>query len=111
MLPTTGDAVKAMLKADPSLTPADRTQIMAALRNHGKPDDDNRVVEKPKTRILQRKEVARRFNRSLRFVDKLAVEGILPRAKMPGRIRACGYREEDVERLMAGEGETASLQA
>ena len=93
MLPTTGDAVKAMLKADPSLTPADRTQIMAALRNHGK----------PKTRILQRKEVARRFNRSLRFVDKLAVEGILPRVKMPGRIRACGYREEDVERLMAGE--------
>lgn len=55
-------------------------------------------------RILQRREVARRFNRSLRFVDKLAVEGILPRVKMPERIRACGYREEDVERLMAGEG-------
>ena len=103
MLPTTGDAVKALLKADPSLTPADRTRIMAAVRSHGQPVDQARPVEKPKTQILTRKQVARRFGRSLRFVDKMAVEGILPRVKLPGRVRACGYREEDVERLMAGE--------
>jgi len=103
MLPTTGDAVKALLKADPSLTPADRTRIVAAVRNHGKPTDEP-PVERPRARILQRAEVAKRFGRSLRFVDKLAVEGILQRVKMPGRVRACGYREEDVERLIAGEG-------
>ena len=103
MLPTTGDAVKALLKTDPSLTPAERTRIMASVRNHGQPVDEARPVEKPKTQILTRKEVAHRFGRSLRFVDKLAVEGILRRVKMPGRVRACGYREEDIERLMAGE--------
>ncbi len=36
MLPTTVDAVKALLKADPSLTPADRSQIVAARHEHTK---------------------------------------------------------------------------
>jgi len=36
MLPTTQDAIKSMLKADPSLTPDDRTAIIQAVKNHGK---------------------------------------------------------------------------
>ncbi len=90
MLPTTVDAVKALLKADPSLTPADRSQIVAAIRNHGRPTEPKPATERQGARILTRAEVAKRFDRSLRFVDKLAAEGIQQRVTLPGRIRACG---------------------
>ena len=104
MLPTTLDAVKAMLKADPALTPADRARIVASVRNHGKEVETQRVCPAPERRILPRGEVARRFNRSLRFVDHLAKAGTLRRVKLPGRKRACGFLAEDVEQLMTVDG-------
>ena len=104
MLPTTLDAVKALLKADPTLTPADRSRVVASVRNHGREVEEKREGAPPEKRILQRAEVARRFNRSLRFVDHLAKAGTLRRVRLPGRERACGFLAEDVERLMTGEG-------
>ncbi len=107
MLPTTADAMKALLRADPSLTPTDRARIIGAVRNHGREEQPVKVAAGPReSRVLPRAEVARRFNRSLRFVDHLAKAGILRRVKMPGRQRACGFLAEEVDRLMAGEGET-----
>jgi len=35
MLATTVDAMKALLKTDPVLTPGDRARILASIRNHG----------------------------------------------------------------------------
>ena len=104
MLPTTVDAVKALLKADPSLTPADRSVIVGAIKNHGRPTETTTKPERQGACILTRAEVAKRFDRSLRFVDKLAAEGVLQRVTLPGRVRACGYREADVERLLSAEG-------
>ncbi len=104
MLPTTVDAVKALLKADPSLTPADRALILGKIRNHGRLSADGPRTERQGVRILTRTEVAKRFDRSLRFVDKLATEGVLRRVTLPGRVRACGYREADVEGLLSAEG-------
>lgn len=104
MLTTTLDAVKALLKADPALTPADRARIVASVRNHGRDSDTTRPGVAPEKRILPRAEVARRFNRSLRFVDHLAKAGTLRRITLPGRKRACGFLAEEVERLMTGEG-------
>ena len=106
MLTTTMDAVKALLKADPALTPADRARIVASVRNHGKGVETLRAGTVVEKRILPRAEVARRFNRSLRFVDHLAAAGVLRRVKMPGRKRACGFLAEEVERVMVGEGVT-----
>jgi hypothetical protein len=103
MLPTTVDAVKALLKADPSLTPNDRAEIVSAIRNYGRPTEVKPQAEPRRAHILTRSEVAKRFNRSLRFVDKLSAEGVIGRVTLPGRIRACGYREADVEKLLAGE--------
>jgi hypothetical protein len=103
MLTTTLDAVKALLKADPVLTPADRARIVASVRNHGKEVETKREGMAPEKRILPRGEVARRFNRSLRFVDHLAKAGTLRRVKLPGRQRACGFLAEEVERLMTAE--------
>ena len=104
MLATTLDAVKAVLKADPALTPADRVRIVASVRNHGRDGEVLRTLAVAEKRILPRADVARRFNRSLRFVDHLAKAGTLRRVKLPGRKRACGFLAEEVERLMAGEG-------
>ena len=104
MLTTTLDAVKAMLKADPALTPADRARILASVRNHGKDAETPRAVAATEKRILPRAEVARRFSRSLRFVDHLAKAGILRRVMLPGRKRACGFLAEEVERVIVGEG-------
>jgi hypothetical protein len=105
MLPTTVDAVKALLRADPSLNATDRSRIVTTIRNHGMHDNVRARPERRGERLLTRAEVARRFDRSLRFVDKLAAEGVLERVRMPGRIRACGYRETDVERLLGKEVE------
>lgn len=105
MLTTTAEAVRALLKADPSLTPLDRARILGTARNHGKSEQPAPAVAATReSRVLPRAEVARRFNRSLRFVDKLAVQGVLRRVKLPGRQRACGFLADEVDRLMAGEG-------
>ena len=103
MFGTTLDAMNALLKTDPVLTPADRARIMASIRNHGKPCETPRTVAIQEKRILTRADVARRFNRSLRFVDHLAKAGTLRRVKLPGHTRACGFLAEEVERLMTSE--------
>lgn len=104
MMTTTADAVKAVLKADPGLTPAERARILALIRNHGRDSETPRTVQSVEKRILVRAEVARRFGRTTRFVDYLAKAGALRRVKMPGRKRACGFLAEEVEKLMVGEG-------
>jgi len=104
MMTTTTDAVKAVLRADPGLTPAERARIMASIRNHGRDSETPRKVQSVEKHILVRAEVARRFNRSLRFVDHLAKAGTIRRVKLPGRKRACGFLAEEIERLMTGEG-------
>lgn len=102
MLPTTVDAVKALLKADPSVTPEDRARIVHVIRNNGAMTPTAPPKVAVERRVLARIEVARRFNRSVRFVDSLGKAGLLRRVKMPGRQRACGYMVEEVERLMLG---------
>lgn len=104
MLTTTADAVRSILKADPSLTSADRSRILAGIRNHGR-DTTTAPATPPANRILKRGEVAERMGRSLRFVDKLSAEGILPKKRLPGRTRAIGFASEDVERLLVGKAD------
>jgi uncharacterized protein YciW len=52
-------------------------------------------------RVLKRSEAAKRLNRSLRFVDQLARDGILRKIRIPNRKRAIGFAESDVVALMA----------
>ena len=104
MLPTTLEAVKAMVKADPTVTPVDRQRIVETLRTHGRQPEMLRAPATRDKRILSRRDVAQRFNRSLRFVDHLAKAGTIRRVMLPGRQRACGFLAEEVERLMADDG-------
>ena len=61
MLATTIKIVRSGLESDPSLTPADRTRLMAVLRNGLVPckPDSSPPVNPP--RLLRRAEVARRL--------------------------------------------------
>ena len=104
MIERTLDAVRAVLKTEPILTPADIAQIVANIRNRGREVAPPRAAVVTEKRILTRRDVAQRFHRSPRFVDRLATEGIIHRVTLPGRKRTCGFLSEEVERVMGGEG-------
>lgn len=99
MLTTTADAIKSMLKADPSLTPDDRNTILAVIRNHGRTG-----TPKGETgpQLITRRQAASMLSRSPRLIDLLAADGTLQRVTFPGRTRAAGFRLGDVVSLIEG---------
>lgn len=105
MLPTTIEATRAVLKADPSLTLADRNRVMTAIKNHGKADPSRAESKAPEPRLIRRADAARRLGCSLRAVDSWARDGLLTKVVLPGRIRAAGFRESDVVSLIQGRSE------
>ena len=104
MLATTLDVIKAGLKSDPTITPLDRTRLLATLRQA---PDATRAAPPPMAgpRIVRRHEAASRLGVSLRTLDKFAKEGILPRRVLPGRKRGAGFSEADLAALIVGKGE------
>lgn len=99
MLETTRDAIRAILKSDPSLGLEDRHRIVQALRNNCKAPEEEKQVA-PESRLIRRAEVARRMSVSLRAVDNWTKAGILQKVKLPGRVRHSGFRESDIESLI-----------
>ena len=99
MLPTTVDAIRAILRADPTVTIDERAWILAVVKSHGRKyrNDQKKALEK---RVMPVKEVAARFGRSTRFVGMLADKGILHKVMLPGHSRSVGYFSEDVEKLL-----------
>jgi len=98
---TTKTAIAAIVAADDSLTGDERRAIVARL---------NESADKPRLpvdRILSIPDTAGLFNRSSRTVKAWAQAGILQRVILPGRKRACGFRQSDIERLIAGKGVSA----
>ena len=97
MLGTTIEAISAMLRADPTLTPPERARVLELIKTPTQSDPG------PATdRILSRAETARRLNRTTRTVDGLAAAGTLKRVKLPGRTRGAGFRESDVLAIVNG---------
>ena len=98
MLPTTLKILRTAFEADPSITVAERQRLMQLVRQ-----GTSALGPKPETttervaRIIRRAEVARRLSCSLRTVDKLP----LKKVKLPGRTRAAGFLESDVNALLA----------
>jgi len=99
MLTTTLKIVRSGLESDPTLTAADRNRFIAVLRD-GLPSKCKPTTEATTAppRLLRRAEVGRRLSCSLRTVDKLP----LKKFKLPGRKRAAGFLESDVNDLLAG---------
>jgi hypothetical protein len=100
MLATTIEVIRAGLKSDPTISPSQRSGLIALLR-HGPKPSKSEMPEVNGPQVITRKMTAERLNRSLRFVDRLAKEGILRKVKLPGRQRAIGFAQEDVARLIS----------
>jgi len=100
MLATTTDAIRAMLKADPTVTPDERRGLLAAIRNYGRAEPTPEAPLAPAAGILRRREVATLLKRSDRAVDRMATEGILSKVTLPGRKRACGFRASEIHGLI-----------
>lgn len=99
MFNTTIDAIKAVLRCDPGVSPAERAKIIFRLR-HG--DEAKKPAPPKEARLIRREVVADRLSCSLRTVDKLATQGLLRKVTLPGRKRSCGFREADIEALVNG---------
>jgi hypothetical protein len=102
MLPTTLQAVRSILTADPSINPPERNRLVAALRQGPQPRTPHPTAAAG-PRFMRRKEVAARLSVSLRTVDKLAQAGMLRKRTLPGRTRASGFLADEVARVMTGE--------
>jgi hypothetical protein len=100
--PTTLKFVRAAFEMDPGISSGQCSHLITLIRKGcagatKSPDKTESVA-----RIIRRIEVAARMSRSVRFVDKLAADGVLQKVKLPGRLRATGFRESEVAALIAG---------
>ncbi len=99
MLPTTIEAIKAILRSDPTIAPDCRTLIITSIRNYGSNAGTKSL--QPEKRLIRPTEVARRLSVSTRTVHILATQGILHKKIFPGRKRSCGFLSEEVDRLIS----------
>ena len=99
MLKSTVDIVRTALKSDQTISATYRARILEFLRNG--PSVQTPTAE-GKARLIRRAEAARRLGCSLRLVDRLAKDGVLPKRRLPNRKRAAGFLETDVLALIAG---------
>ena len=82
------------------MSAAERASLLARMRE--KPEASKAESGgKEGTRIIHRLEAAQRLSCSTRTLDKLAAAGVLPRRKLPGRVRASGFLANDVDVLIA----------
>ena len=92
--------MKSVLRADPTLSPAERAFLLARMRE--RPEDPKaESAAKEEARIVRRAEAAQRLSCSTRTLDKLAAAGVLPRRRLPGRVRTSGFLASDIDALIA----------
>jgi hypothetical protein len=104
MLSTTFDALKFLLRADPSISTIERNQLLAGIRNGSLKPGSGESTRKAAERVVRREEASKRFSYSARTIDRLAREGILHKIRLPGRKRAAGFLESELVAAMTGRG-------
>jgi len=97
-MPTTFNAIKAILLTDSSIGPDERTRLLGLLKNGA----EKTAAADATPRLVRRAEAAQRLSCSVRLVDKLATSGQLPKRTLPGRSRSCGFLESDLILLLNG---------
>ncbi len=100
MLMCTSDAVRAILRMDPTLDVQIRMRIVNAMLRVAKDPGKRPEPPQPVPCLIRREEVARRLAVSTRTVDHLRTDGVLQSVFLPGRTRAAGFRESDVNELI-----------
>ncbi len=94
MLSTTMEALKAILRADVTIDPAEREKILASLKT---PAEQTEQV-----RVLNPTQVAQILGRTTRTVATMRRKGLLVPVRMAGAARVFGYRSDDVYKLIGG---------
>jgi hypothetical protein len=100
MLETTLDIIKSGLRADPTISPQQRANLLTLMRR-GEGPPKTEMPKPAAPRVLTRRATAQALDRSLRLVDRLAKEGVLQKVRLPGRQRAIGFLADDVHRLLS----------
>jgi len=98
MMPTTLNAIKAVLATDSSIAADEQTRLLAFLRQPNSSTENTSTAP----RLVRRAEAASRLSCSVRLIDKLAANGQLRKCTLPGRTRSCGFRESDLILLLNG---------
>lgn len=93
----TFEIIKAAVRADTTLAPHERSQLLGIIKGSGAP-----VSKNDTPRLVRRKEASQTLSVSLRMIDKLSASGVLTKRVLPGRTRGCGFLESDVLALVHG---------
>lgn len=101
MLSTTANAVREIMRADPSINSGERARLLAILRQGAQPQAVPTAAPTG-PRFMRRREVAERLSVSLRTVDKYAATGLLRKRTLPGHKRSSGFLAADVDALIQG---------
>ena len=99
MLLCISDAVRTVLRLDPTLDLPARTRIVNVMLKAAKNQSDVPSTQ-PVQRLIRREEVARRLSVTARTVDRLSTDGVLQKIRFPGRDRGGAFRESDVTDLI-----------
>lgn len=102
MLRPTIEAIRHVLRTDPSVPLVEQREILRFLR-HGASRSLTKESPPAEPRLVRRKEAATRLGISLRTLDKLCQSGILTRRVLPGRKRASGIPLGQIDALILGE--------
>lgn len=86
-------AIAAIIRADSTLTHGERSRLLDTLTEPN--------AAPPHDRVVRRKEAAARLGLSLRGLDLLGRQGVLPKRRLPGRKRAVGVLESDLQTLIS----------
>ena len=99
-LQTTRDAVRSILKTDPTCSADDRQRVLDAMSGKAVAASGE-TVKAPPPRIVRFQDAAKRLGCHVHLLHQLAHAGAIRKCKLPGRVRCHGILAEDLERLLA----------
>lgn len=94
MLTNTAAAVAAILRADPTISAAERARFLAPAKSDAKPSE----------KLIRLTEAAELLGVSRRTVSNLITSGALPGVKFPGRVRYVGVKQSAIRDLLENRG-------
>ncbi len=99
-LQTTRDAVRSILKTDPTCNADDRQRVLDAMSGRAVPASGAAVPATP-PRIVRYPEAAQQLGCGVKLLHRLAQNGAIRKCKLPGRVRCRGVLAEDLARMLA----------
>ena len=99
-LQTTRDAIRSILRTDPTCSVEERQRVLDALSGKAVPACGAAAAKAP-PRIVRFPEAAVQLGCGVHLLHRLAQHGQIRKCRLPGRVRCRGILEEDLARLLA----------